>query len=590
MTVFFQLPVQAMPTRLIIAIDGIAYRDLAALQAGVMHTNFWGKKTLRHAFTAKEGYYPVSRMISTFPSTSDVAWTDIFGDRPLPGYQRTYFSKAADRQISINSITTSMEHERQMDYQLQSGFFRALGYIFPVHTYRLEVFNALKAFRNCPDGQRNFYVYLRATDDSQHLDRDIGAILCDLDRKLQKLRASYKAKTGHDLEILLVSDHGHNHAGRGRRVEVNSFLEKLGYHVSTSINGPKDVVLPTAGIESWVEIHNAPIATEQLTEQLCHLPGADVIAAKVPGQTNRFLVMNSKSERAFIDWRPKKHALRYDAERGDPLDYLPVVAALKREHKLDANGFASADDWMHATMTNHYPVALERIARGLTCNTLNPATILVSLNKHYVHDAWLVQTGSRLVTCGSTHGALDNSCSDGIVLSNFQRTHDTTSARVAAQFNNFAGLADFRKEENGAEWFTKKEETEVRIKRRQLDHDLAELPNKKIFLCVWSPLLTRLNGDAPLRTVIQKSVMYRTPRICRYDDPPEPKKTTLVFPKPLLSLTNRDCERIYSLSSNLVLDAETEYQISGWIPGQKQSAPLFTFNFRTGPDGRPLVF
>src|SRR5580693_685485 len=67
---------RALPARLVLALDGVAYRDMKALQAGITCTNFWGKTYQCHAFTAEEGYYPVSRMISTFPSASDVAWTD----------------------------------------------------------------------------------------------------------------------------------------------------------------------------------------------------------------------------------------------------------------------------------------------------------------------------------------------------------------------------------------------------------------------------------------------------------------------------------------------------------------------------------
>ena len=63
---------------------------------------------------------------------------------------------------------------------------------------------------------------------------------------------------------------------------------------------------------------------------------------------------------------------------------------------------------MEETMTNHYPLALQRIVRGLTHVTLNPATILVSLDNHYVHAGWLVNEGSKLESCGSTHGALDD--------------------------------------------------------------------------------------------------------------------------------------------------------------------------------------
>lgn len=45
---------------------------------------------------------------------------------------------------------------------------------------------------------------------------------------------------------------------------------------------------------------------------------------------------------------------------------------------------------------------------------------------------------------GGTHGGLDDLNSNGIVLSNFGPTHDTSTARVAAQFEGFAGLHNSR--------------------------------------------------------------------------------------------------------------------------------------------------
>jgi len=122
-------------------------------------------------------------------------------------------------------------------------------------------------------------VYVRASDDAQHLGRDILKLLCQLDQQLQQLRAAYQARTGHDLEIVILSDHGHNHAGRGIRVQDQAFLEKAGYRVTSSITGPKDVVLPVVGIESWVEVHCAPSETETLAGLLRQLPGADLVAA-----------------------------------------------------------------------------------------------------------------------------------------------------------------------------------------------------------------------------------------------------------------------------------------------------------------------
>lgn len=588
---FFPALGHALPTRLVLALDGVSYRDLKALQTGITVTNFWGKPFQRRAFTSAEGYFPVSRMISTFPSASDVAWTDIFGDRPLPGYQRTYFSVAANAEVSINGVTTSMEHERQMHWQVENGFLRAMGYMYPLQIYKLELRGMVKNFWQATNLDSNFYVYVRASDDAQHMDCDITKMLCLLDEQLQDLRARYRAQTGRDLQIVILSDHGHNHAGRGRRVAVNAFLEKAGYHVGQSLTSSQDVILPTVGVESWVEIHNAPAETATLAQRLCQLPGVDVLAAILPERTASFLVMNSKSARAIIDWNPKKNSFRYTAERGDPINYNSVVRALAQNGQLDAAGFASADDWMKATMTNHYPLALERIVRGLTRNTLNPATILISLDNRYVNDSWPVQMGSRLVSCRSTHGGLDDINSDGILLCNFAPTRDTSTARVADQFESFAGLKNFRAEENGAEFVTKNEQSLTRIPHEPFDRMFNQLPAADVFLRIWSPQLARFPGASALTVDIEKTRIHTCETSPRGDH--QIRRTTprpIILDPPVSFSGQAAGERIYAFPPDLKLEPQTEYKISGWMHAPAKTSRLFEFLFHTGRAGRPAAF
>ncbi|HUA68567.1 MAG TPA: alkaline phosphatase family protein [Candidatus Saccharimonadales bacterium] len=564
---------------------------MKALQAGITYTNTWGRRLHRQAFTSEEGYFPVSRMISTFPSTSDVAWTDIYGDRPLPGYQRTYFSAAANSQIVINGITTTMQHEAQMSWQLENNLFRTMGYVYPVHTFELEMRDMIKTFWVATDNNGNFYVYIRATDDAQHLDRDIFAMLCTLDEQLQTMRARYRAQEGRDLQILILSDHGHNHADTFKRVRVGSFLERAGYQVTDSINGPKDIVLPTAGIEDWVEIHNAPSATEALIPLLSHLEGADIVTGRDPGHPDSFFVMNSQGERAIIDWNPAKNAYRYLTEKGDPLGYRSVVEALAREKLLDANGFATADAWMAATMTNRYPLALERIVRGLTQVTLNPATILISLKNQYVHCGWLMQKGADLSPFSSTHGALDNINSDGIVLSDFEPTRDTSSDRVAESFDDFQGLRNFREEENGAELVTKNEESMTRIRRDPFARDYQALSSNEVYLRVWSPQFTHLDINTPIETTIEKAKHF--PSGQNHHWAPRAQMALgrhLIFNHPLSFPGPCDYERVYPLPPDLILEPHAEYRISGWLRDQGKSISLFEFNFYTDSHGHPAAY
>ncbi|HUA38504.1 MAG TPA: alkaline phosphatase family protein [Candidatus Sulfopaludibacter sp.] len=587
----FPIAGRALPQRLVLGLDGIAYRDMEALQRGVICTNIRGRPFRRQAFSAGEGYFPVSRLVSTFPSTSDVAWTDIFGDRPLPGYQRTYFSAAANSQIVINGITTTMEHESQMHWQLENNMFRTMGYVYPMHTCELEIHEALRAFWNDTDNHGSYYVYIRATDDAQHLDRDVFDMLCGLDDQLQALRARYRNQTGRDLQILILSDHGHNHASSFRRVEVRSLLAKAGYRITESLQNPRDVVLPTTGIEDWVEIHNAPAETETLMSLLTHLPGADLVTGRDPSDPHRFLVMNPRGDRADIDWNPTNNAYRYRARQGDPLHYLPVIETLTRSQLMDPDGFAAADAWMAATLTNHYPLALERIARGLTRVTLNPATILISLDNGYVHSGWLIQKGADLSTFSSTHGALDNLNSDGIVLSNFTPTRDTSSDRVAGLFDNFSDVRNFRADENGAELVTRNEQALARIAHDPFDSDYRELSGKEVYLRVWSPQLARLDIHTPVQVTIEKVNHFpkaQNPR--RVPGPDAALGRRLAFNQPVSFSDPPACERVYALPSDLILKPLTEYLISGWIRGQSKSLSLFEFNFYTDRRGRPAAY
>lgn len=577
----------ALPQRLIIALDGVSYRDMKAMQEGVNDTNFWGGVSHRQAFTLIEGYFPVSRLISTFPSTSDVAWTDIFGDRPLPGYQRTYYSEAANSEEAINGLTSTVEHERQMQWDTDNNVVRSMGYVYSVHVFDHEISTMLGSFWQADTTNPDYYAYIRSSDDAQHMDRDILAMLATLDRKLQDLQARYRKRVGRDLQIVILSDHGHNHAGRGKRVPIGGYLEKAGYHVTKSINGPKDAVLPISGIEDWIEVHNSPAETETLAKLLTHLEGADLVTAWLPGEDHRFLVLNSRGERAIIRWDPKKNAFQYSMENGDPLNYGPVVQTLAQENKLDSNGFATADDWMSATITNHYPLALQRIVRGLTRVTLNPATILVSLDNHYVNAGWLVNEGSKLESCGSTHGALDEINSVGIVLCNFAPTHDTSTDRVAEQFDNFSGLRNYRAEENGAEWVVKNEQAMTRIPHDTFDQDYESLPGNGVFLRVWSPQLVKTDNDS-------SSLETKLEQMSSFDDPPgsQPRilhERYLSFGQPVSS-ENSSCEKLYACPPDMKLEPFTAYRFSGWVRTGGKDPGLFEFIFHTDKDGKPAAY
>jgi hypothetical protein len=474
---------------------------------------------------------------------------------------------------------------------MESSYHRAMAYVHPRHTFNYEVHELIKNFLNTSNGGDNYYAYVQSTDDGQHLSADILAMLGMLDEKLQELRARYVAQEGRELEILILSDHGNNHAGPAKRVEIRTFLERAGYRITKSILEPRDVVLPTVGIESWVEIHNSPDETERLAQLLTHLEGVDVLTARLPGEANRFLVMNAKGERASIEWNSAKHSFRYSIGTGDPINYRPVVERLSRKNQLDAEGFATAEAWMAETLDHRYPLAPERIARGHTRVTLNPATILISLNNHYVHASWLTKKGSELIRFGGTHGGLDDFNSNGILLSSFAPTQDTATSRVAALFGGFPGLREYRAEENGAEWLSGKAQDLTTIARGPMDWGCRMLPSDAILLRIWTPSFAHLGSDAPVEVTIAKAGRFLAAQIRRGDPKPiDASEKHVTFNQPLSLPGNCSYERVYALPPDLMLEPQKAYCISGRLHDRKKNIRIFKFAFRTDIRGLPAAY
>jgi hypothetical protein len=246
---------------------------------------------------------------------------------------------------------------------------------------------------------------------------------------------------------------------------------------------------------------------------------------------------------------------------------------------------------MAETLTHRYPLALERIVRGLTRVTLNPATILLSLKNGYIHDGWLVNKGSELVSIGGTHGALDDLNSDGIVLCNYVPTHDTSSDQVADLFEGFPQVVNYRAMEDGAEWVSGNELTLARIARVSLDRNSKLLPGHEIYLRVWTPRFAGTNADAAVEVEIDKARAFSVTRTRRWDaDPVDPPEGKINLEHPALPPGKDSCEQIYALPPGLALEPHTSYEISGRIREQAGSKLVFKFTFQTDNRGRPAAY
>lgn len=410
----------ALPARLVLAVDGAAYHHVRALQAG---------EGGRRCFA---GFQPASRLISTYPSLSDVAWADILGLAALESYQPLHYSYARNELSGargLESMGDEPEYMRRMDWYLSGSWSNLAGYLFPRRVFRRELGRIRKAFLRSE--RPEFYALVHTTDYAVHMGRDPADYLCEVDAWVEGLR---RERAG--LEVVIVSDHGTDDLVP-RRLPIPEHLERSGFRVVKRLERRGDVVLPVDGMLNVVQAFPFVEDIPAVAAALIALPGVDLVTVALPDRRDEVRILK-RGEEAVIRRRGGRYA--YEALRGDPLLHAPVAAALRRSGAADADGYATGEAWLAATLEHLYPAALERVMRGHSGLVRSPAPVIASLTPGWVSANRPTWIGSRLVSLGGTHGALDARSSNGVAMSTARRAPDTTTDRVRRHFGGFAGL------------------------------------------------------------------------------------------------------------------------------------------------------
>lgn len=413
--------VDDLPRRLVIGLDGVSFDDMFAAQSAGAFARF----------------QPVHRLISTFPSISDIAWSEIFQTGPPLGYQRVYVDLDTGRLIGGGlDPLRPIAFERRMHLGFDAMTHHVSSYVTPGRAARSELERLERAVFESR-GIETFFAYLPAPDALQHVRGDVRRYLRVLDTTLRRLSDAYLERTGVPLDIVLLSDHGHNGVRRARTVDLAGHLRSHGYEVAHRLAGPRDVVFSTDGVSTGVGVFVAPPEAPRLAAVLATLAGIELVTWLDETDPAATRVRDTDGHIARVVQRADG-ALAYEMAYGDPLGYGPVIAVLCERGQLDGDGFARPEHWLDATLDHQYPNALERIVRGHRDVTRNPAPILLSIEDGYQVANGMVATLSKFRPTGGTHGGLNARNSLGIVMSTFQPTVDAPTHRVADQFGGFA--------------------------------------------------------------------------------------------------------------------------------------------------------
>jgi hypothetical protein len=367
------------PRRLLLCLDGVPHRLILEAKHRGLFASFGTP----------------SRLLSPFPTMTNVALSTMFAATPPAGYESCYFDRDAremrggigkylGRRTPDKRPSSYME---ELDYQ-EPLAFEFLIYVAPEKVWRADMQRFREKFREAPK-DRDYFAFLKATDGLLHAQGParLAVALESLDQILREIQKF----CGQETEIVLFSDHGMN-LEENKKVDFASTLRSEGFSVSSRLNSvrPNTVAIPTFGLCSYAAVY---CANEELVPRVARILATVKGVDFVIHREGEAVLLESAAGVAQIDRQNSSY--RYRSFKGDPLE-LDSIA-----HEL-GGGFIDDTRWFEHTNAHIYPDAVANIhASMFSARVKHTADILVSLQDGYYY-GWA--TFARMVRLFATHG------------------------------------------------------------------------------------------------------------------------------------------------------------------------------------------
>ena len=380
---------KSRPRRLLLCLDGVPHRLIEQAKSRGLFDTF-GAPT---------------RLLSPFPTMTNVALSAMLGASPPAGYESLYFDRKAKElrggigkylgRRTPDKIPSSYMDE--LDYQ-EPLPFEFLIYVAPEKIWRADMQRFRERFRSTPQN-RDYFAFLKATDGLLHAQGParLAIALESLDKILREIQ-NY---CGNETEIVMFSDHGMN-LEENRRVPLASKLRERGFQVA----------IPAFGLCSYAALY---VQDENVIPEVARasveVNGVDFAVYKDGVDA----VVESERGQARIEHWPDTESYRYVTVTGDPLE----LSKFQNEIATDAL-------WFERTAGHRYPNALANIYKSIfTHRVKHTADILLSMKDGYYY-GW--SPFGRFVRLAATHGNALQPSSNAFLMS----THRQLPAYVRA--------------------------------------------------------------------------------------------------------------------------------------------------------------
>src|SRR5258708_1501930 len=234
------------PRRLLLCLDGVPHELIQVAKSRGLFDTFG----------------PPTRLLSPFPTMTNVALAAMFSASPPAGYESLYFDRTA-RELrggikkylgrrTPDKIPSSYMDE--LDYQ-EPLAFEFLIYVAPDRVWRADMQRFRERFRSAPRN-RDYFAFLKGTDGLLHGQGParLGIALESLDTILREIQQF----CGSDTEIVLFSDHGMN-LEDNCRANLATHLRRRGFTLGPKITDSKSRALsiPAFGLCSYAATYCA---------------------------------------------------------------------------------------------------------------------------------------------------------------------------------------------------------------------------------------------------------------------------------------------------------------------------------------------
>src|SRR5689334_5690171 len=369
---------QTRPRRLLLCLDGVPHKIIEGERG----------RGLFDSFKAP------ARLLSPFPTMTNVALSAMLGATPPAGYESLYFDrKARELRGGIRKYLGRRTPDKvpssymdDLDYQ-EPLPFEFLIYVAPEKVWRADMQRFRERFRAAPQ-DRDYFAFLKATDGLLHAQGParLAVALESLDKILKEIR-SY---CGDETEIVMFSDHGMN-LEENVRVPLLSSLQRRGFKV----------VIPAFGLCSYAAVYcQDQDVIPEVARASVELTGVDFAVYKDAGD----VIVESARGQARIEYEAATDSYRYVIVTGDPLELGSFP-----------DTFATDAVWFERTAGHRYPNAVANVYKSLfTPRVQHTADVLISMNDGYYY-GWTAF--GRFVRLHATHGNALQSSSNAFLMS-----------------------------------------------------------------------------------------------------------------------------------------------------------------------------